>query len=235
MNYMRTLVVDDEPSSRKGLIRLLEGFEKIKIVGEAHNVQSLSETLYQLKPDLVFLDIMLRNANSLDLIMEGDFNAKFVITTAYPQHALKGYECNVLDYLLKPISEERLKRAVDKAFMHFNVLKSATDGMFLKSDGKYFKCLWNEILFIKAMENYVIVHTRFQKLVCKSTMSSLLESLPPDLFLQVHKSYIINISCVNIVEKLNVVILDNTIPISRDRKQDVYQKLFSKNHPALLG
>jgi len=234
MKIIRTLIVDDEPVSRKGLIRMLKDIPGILVVGEAHSSESFVEALEALKPDLVFLDIMLKHVNSLDILIELSHNSRFIITTAYPQHALRGYEYNVIDYLMKPVSDERLRKAVEKALVHFEHQKPVSDSVFLKADGKFYKFDLDEILFIKGMENYVVVHTENQKLVCKTTMSSMMNMLPSGRFLQVHRSYIVNTKVVSVVEKLNLMIKDHVIPISRDRKHSVYERLFNGQLPVFF-
>lgn len=234
MKEIRTLVVDDEPVSRKGLIKMLEEFSGIRIIAEAHSSDSFIESLERLKPDLVFLDIMLKHVNSLDILLDLSHSTRYIITTAYPQHALRSYECHVIDYLMKPISADRLRKAVEKAQTNFQMQRPENDSIFLKADGKYYKFEIDEILFIKGMENYVVVHTESQKLVCKTTMSSMIEMLPANKFLQVHRSYIVNTKVVSVVEKLNLMIKDHIIPISRERKNNVYQRLFNGQFPALF-
>jgi DNA-binding LytR/AlgR family response regulator len=213
---------------------MLKEIPGILVVGEAHSSDTFVEALEKLKPDLVFLDIMLKHVNSLDILMDLSHTTQYIITTAYPQHALRGYECNVIDYLMKPVSEERLRKAVEKAIVQHHSQKPVNESVFLKADGKFYKFELDEILFIKGMENYVVVHTEMQKLVCKTTMSSMINMLPSNRFLQVHRSYIVNTNVVSVVEKLNLMIKDHVIPISRERKQTVYQRLFNGQLPVFF-
>ncbi len=227
MKTLRTIVVDDEPVSRHGLINMLNNYPLIENCGTAYSAETFTKAMQEHKPDLVFLDIMLRDRNSLDIIAGIDDNVQYIITTAYGQHALRGYELRVIDYLMKPISHERLSVAIERAWLVCNSLSTVNDSLFLRSEGKYHRFCTDEILFIQGMENYVVIQTESKRHVCKMTMTYIRQLLPHQ-FMQVHKSYIINTGKVEALDKLSVYIKTFVLPISRDKKQDVYKVLLGQ-------
>lgn len=225
MKTLRTIVVDDEPASRKGLVKLLQAFTRIKVVGEAHDAGTFVKCMQDMKPDLVFLDIMLRDTNSLDVMHGMDFDALFVMTTAYGQHALRSYDIRAIDYLMKPLAPERIASAIERAVNIASASVHTSADLFLKADGRYHKFRTGDILFIQGMENYVVVQTVAGRLVCKMTMTGIRHLLPENTFMQVHKSYIVNLSKVDALEKQNIYLQSHVLPISREKKQEVYRKL----------
>lgn len=229
MRTLRTLVVDDEPISKDGLIRMLNDFPIIETVGTAFSIEDFVNQVYKLKPDLVFLDIMLRDSNSLEILRNIETEAKFIITTAYGEHALKGYELNVVDYLMKPITIERLSIAIERASLICNTANAFNDTLFLRSEGRYHRFNASEILFVQGMENYVIVQTETGKYVCRLTMTYIKQLLPVQQFIYAHRSYIINTEKVDAIEKLSVYIKTFVLPISRDKKQEVYKILLGND------
>jgi len=225
LGAMRTLIVDDEPSARNGMKRILSSYSMIKIVGEAHNAKTLIHNIEHYEPDLVLLDIMLRDTNSLDVMDSMTAPPLLIITTAYDSHALKGFDHNALDYLLKPISEQRLHSAINRAYTLFSSTKETSDTLFIKSEGRYVRFEKKNILFIKGLQNYVIIHTTNGKHVCKTTLKTIMKLLGDNDFTQIHKSYIVNLKKIDGFEKQIIYINDSELPIGKTMKEKTYKLL----------
>ena len=154
-----------------------------------------------------------------------------IFTTAYPQYALESYEVNALDYLVKPISFDRFLKAAFKAREFYEVRESnrvtgTEQGyFFIKADQKLVKVNYNEILFVEAMQNYIIIHTAAKKLITYLTFRAIEDYLPPDRFLKVHKSYIIAMDKIDSIEGTDIRIGTHYIPISRNLKDEVMERL----------
>jgi DNA-binding LytR/AlgR family response regulator len=154
-----------------------------------------------------------------------------IFTTAYPQYALEGFEVNALDYLVKPISFERFLKSVLKAKEYYEVRETNSreagrdDYFFIKADNKLVKIFYDEILYAEALQNYVTIHTESKKYMTYLTFKAVEDYLPADKFLKVHKSYIVAASRISAIEGNDIRIGDQHIPISRNQKEEVMEKL----------
>lgn len=218
------IITDDEPLARKGLREYVEDVDFLLLIGECENAMQLNTMLKSTLPDLLFLDIEMPRMSGLDLLSTLQNPPKVIITSAYEQYALKGYEFDVVDYLLKPISFERFLKAVNKVHDQIEKeLKSETDGyVFVKSDKQLIKILLKDILFIESLENYVIIYTESSKEIIYVTLKHIAESLPCDVFLQVHRSYIVNTVQVKAIEGNMLKIGTHNIPVARNLREKVY-------------
>jgi DNA-binding LytR/AlgR family response regulator len=223
------IITDDEPIARKGLQGYVEKIPFLHLIDVCEDAVQLNNKLQDKKPDLLFLDIEMPYLNGIDFLKSQADPPKVIFTSAYENYALQGYELDVLDYLLKPISFERFLKATNKAAEYFKSINSLQqDHFFIKVDGRLDKVLFAEILFIEALENYVAVYTRDKKLITHSTLKSMQQSLPEN-FIQPHKSYIININQVTAVEG-NLLHCDNyRVPVSKYQKEEVMEKILSRN------
>lgn len=157
-----------------------------------------------------------------------------IFTTAFPQFALDGFELNALDYLVKPISFDRFLKAALKAKEYYEVRQKnetgettaePSDHFFIKADNRLVKVSFGDILFIEALQNYVVVHTQDKKFITYLTFKSVEEYLPPVQFIKVHKSYIVSASKIDSIEGNDIRIGQHHIPISRNLKDEVMDKL----------
>lgn len=220
------LITDDEPIARAGLRNYIEKIDFLTLVAECEDAVSLNNQLHLQPVDLVFLDIEMPYISGIDLLQSLAHPPKVIFTTAYEQYAIKGYELDVLDYLLKPISFDRFLKSANKARDYFykKETSSGTDEFFIKSDGKYLKLQWNEILLLEGMENYICIHTSTQKHLVHMTMKQVLEQLP-DQFIQVHKSSIINMNKISGIEGNLIQLQDLEVSVSRSLKETVLEKI----------
>jgi DNA-binding LytR/AlgR family response regulator len=153
---------------------------------------------------------------------------KVIIVSAYEQYALKGYEFDVVDYLLKPVSFDRFLKSVNRIHDLLQTeQKKDNDYIFVKSDKQLKKILFKDILFIESMENYVIIQTASSKEVVYTTLKQLYESLPQDIFQQIHRSFIVNTNRVNAIDGNQLNIDSYIIPVARNFRDEIYKLILN--------
>jgi DNA-binding LytR/AlgR family response regulator len=224
---IKCIITDDEPMARKGLQGYIEKIDFLELAGVCEDAIQLNSLLKQQPADLLFLDIEMPYVTGIDFLKNTPNAPKVIFTTAYEQYAIKGYELDVLDYLLKPISFERFLKAANKAYDYFSsVTSNAGNYLFIKTDNKLEKVNLQELLFVEAMENYVALYTADKKLVTHSTLKALQEKLPPAQFIQPHKSYVVNIQCIQSIEG-NMLHVGSKyqIPISKYQKDEIMERI----------
>ncbi|HEY8893170.1 MAG TPA: LytTR family DNA-binding domain-containing protein [Niastella sp.] len=224
---IKCVITDDEPIARKGLQGYIEKIDFLQLVGVCEDAIQLNSLLKQQPADLLFLDIEMPYVTGIDFLRNTPQAPKVIFTTAYEQYAIKGYELDVLDYLLKPISFERFLKAANKAYDYFSGSTAKEAGyLFIKTDNKLEKVNLNELLFVEAMENYVALYTADKKLITHSTLKALQEKLPSAQFIQPHKSYLVNIQCIQSIEG-NILHLGSKyqVPISKYQKDEVMERI----------
>ena len=232
------IVIDDEPLARKGIKEYIGEVDFLNFIGEFESPLKATSLLNTPGVHLIFLDIQMPKITGLDFFKTLNNPAPVIFTTAYPQFALDGFDLNALDYLVKPISLERFLKAVLKAkeFYYLRLKnqneggkENYTDHVFIKVDGKLVKILFENILFVEALQNYVAVHTKDKKYVSYLTLQSIAEFLPADIFIKTHKSFIVAINKVESIDGNNVQIANHLIPVSRVLKEEVMDKLLGKD------
>jgi two-component system LytT family response regulator len=197
-----TIIVDDERLAREGLKSLLLKIPDIQIVAEAENVDEALDLIEKLKPQLVFLDIQMPEKSGFDLLEELIETPAIIFTTAYDEYALKAFEVNALDYLLKPIEQDRLNDAISKIKKQIEDLKVDRlrskllphEKVFLRDGDKCWYISLNEIRLIESAGNYAKIHfDKFQPLIHR-TLNSLDERLSDDTFFRANRQQIINLN-----------------------------------------
>ncbi len=229
------IIIDDEPLARKGLKEYIADVDFLHLVGEFDNALKATEPLSRGEVHLLFLDIQMPKISGLDFLKTLQHSPPVIFTTAFPQFALDGFELNALDYLVKPISFDRFLKAVLRAKEYYEIrevnatdagqVRSAIDYFFIKADNKLVKIRFDEILFIEALQNYVVIHTNEKKYITYLTFKSVEEYLSASLFIKVHKSYIVAAGKIDSIEGNNIRIGTHHIPISRNLKEEVMDKL----------
>jgi len=222
------IITDDEPIARKGLQGYIGKIDFLELRGVCEDAIQLNNLLKQAPVDLLFLDIEMPYVSGIEFLTNTVSPPKVIFTTAYERYAIKGYELDVLDYLLKPISFERFMKAANKAYEFFNSNhEPATQYLFVKTDSKLEKVNFAEILFVEAMENYVGIYLAGKKLIIHSTLKALQEKLPVQDFLQPHKSYLINLNHINSIEGNMLHIGEYQVPISKYQKEEVMERILN--------
>ncbi|WP_316818171.1 LytTR family DNA-binding domain-containing protein [Pedobacter nyackensis] len=221
---IKCIITDDEPVARKGIRQYIEKIEFLTLVEECEDALQLNSVLKSVQPDLLFLDIEMPHLTGLDFLANLTNPPRVIIISAHAEYALTGYELNVVDYLLKPVSFQRFLKAVNKVHAAMEVESSSgkEEYIFVKSNKQLRKIFIRDILFIESLENYIVIHTPESKDIVNMRLKSISNSLPVSLFLQVHRSFIINISHIKAVEYHQVIVGNHKIPIARALQEKVY-------------
>ncbi len=229
------VIIDDEPLARKGLREYIVDIDFLHLVGEYDNPLKATEMISSGEVQLLFLDIQMPKITGLDFMKTLQRPVPVIFTTAFPQFALDGFELNALDYLVKPISFDRFLKAALKAKEYYEVRQKndvaktpaagASDYFFIKADNKLVKISFYDILFIEALQNYVVVHTEEKKFITYLTFKSVEEYLPSTQFIKVHKSFIVSATKIDSIEANDIRIGTHHIPISRNLKEEVMEKV----------
>jgi DNA-binding LytR/AlgR family response regulator len=229
------IIIDDEPLARKGLEEYVQDTELLQLQGTFDNALKATDILMTGKIELLLLDIQMPKITGLEFLKTLANPPLTILTTAYPEYALQAFELNVLDYLLKPFSFERFLKAVMKAksFLEtvqqpsaLTTIENAADAyFFLKTENKLVKIAYEEVLFVEALQNYVAVHTKGKKYLSYLTIKSVEEQLPAHRFIKIHKSYLVAADKVESIEGNEIKIGPHQIPISRNNKEEVLEKI----------
>jgi len=223
---LNCIIIDDEPLARKGVREYIGDTDFLNLAGEYDTPLKLIDQADLSEVQLIFLDIQMPKLTGLDFLKNLRNPPLVILTTAYPQYALEGFELNVLDYLLKPISFQRFLKAVEKARAFYSARQpEGVDHIFVKTGQLLKKIVYDDILFVEALENYVAIHTKDKKWVAWLTFKSLEDNLPAGRFLKVHKSYIIQLSKVDGIEGNDILIGAHAIPVSRANRDEIMRRI----------
>jgi len=233
---MRYLILDDEHIAHKIIMEYCEMLPHMKLQKNCYNALEALEYLNSHQVDLIFLDINMPKLKGFEFLKTLSAPPKVIVTTAYSEFALEGYALNVTDYLLKPFSFERFLKAVNKVTgtnttsNHVSVEEKDTTPkrIFLRQNKSYVQIEVDTILLIEASGNYTKIVCKDEVITIREKISDVLESLPSDNFIQVHKSYIVAIKHINKVEGNRIHIQDHTIPIGKLYKVNLI-KILNKN------
>lgn len=228
---LRCIIVDDEPLARQGLAEDIAAIDFMEVTGIAESALQAMELLAKLSPDLIFLDIEMPKLNGFDLLYSLEKPPLVILTTAYSHYAPQSYDAGVIDYLLKPISFDRLLKACNKARDFYK--QQITGGIspeyfFVKSNGRYEKIFISELLFIEAADNYIFLNTAGKKYLVYRTLKSMEEYLPAARFIKVHKSFIVAFDKVDVFEGNQLHIGRHNIPVSRNFREALVARMGAK-------
>ncbi|MVM31619.1 response regulator [Spirosoma sp. HMF4905] len=226
------IITDDEPLAREGLANYVREVDFLHLTGTCENPLELMALLDKQPVDLIFLDIQMPKMNGIDFLKIVQNPPMVIITTAYPSFALEGFQLNVLDYLLKPITFDRFVKSANKAKDYHQLLtkssstspqkvESEDDSFFIKCGNKYEKLYFEDILFIEGMQNYVTIFTNKGKYITLLNLKSLEQNLTSHAFLRVHKSYLVSTNKIDSIEGNEIFIQSHRIPISRNYREQV--------------
>lgn len=231
--FINCVAIDDEPLARECIANYVREIDFLTLVGSGNNPIALSQILDENQVDLIFLDIQMPIMNGIDYLKSTSSKPMVIITTAFPSYALEGYQLEVLDYLLKPITFNRFFQAVTKA-KAYHLLRQpqaiedkTEDSFFIKCDHKYEKIYFEEILFVQAMQNYVSIHTNKRKYMTLLYLKNVEQNLDSQRFIRVHKSYIVSIDKIETIEDNELIIQSFRIPVSRNYKEEVLKKVLT--------
>lgn len=225
MSSIRCLIIDDEELARGLIASYIAKLNTLELVGEFDNPIEALDLLKTTPIDLIFLDIQMPDLKGTDFAKMIPDSTAVIFTTAYSEYALKGFELNALDYLLKPISFERFLQAVNK-FKPKQPLTQET--ITVKSGYDLYKIQFDDILYIESANEYVIFHTNYKKIMSYQTLKSTLAQLPDALFMRVHRSFVVNTKKITALKGRELFILNHKsgIPVSERYLQQVKEALF---------
>ena len=235
MTY-RCLIVDDEPLASNIIKRHFSEIDHYEVVATANNATAAYNILKEISIDLIILDINMPGISGIEFVRAMDQTApEIIISTAYRDYALEGYELNVLDYLLKPYSFERFFKAVSKfqSQTHSNgnghpKSEEVQDEIYLKSDKKMIRVKLDDIIFVESLKDYIRVKTSTQEVISHQKISYMEERLPESKFLRIHRSFIISLDKINAFSATVVELQGHNIPIGRNYKNTTLEILKSK-------
>jgi DNA-binding LytR/AlgR family response regulator len=237
---IRSIIVDDEPLALDVLEALLSNMPNIELVARCENAFEANAVLQKEKIDLMFLDIQMPQLSGLEFLKSLSNPPAVIFTTAFPQYAVDGFELDAVDYLLKPISMERIMKAVNKVsekLSHASPLSDeeivSTDTFFfVKADKKLVKVNFDEILYIEGLKDYVIIRTEGTRVITLQTMKSLEEKLPDVKFQRIHRSFIVNMDKIialdgNVVELMEKGQVKH-LPIGKNYRDELMNSINNK-------
>lgn len=226
MKRIKCIVVDDEPLAVSLLGSYVEKIPFFELVFSTENPILALEYIQKNDADLIFLDIQMPELSGINFMKIVGDKLKYILTTAYSEYALEGYEHNVIDYLLKPISFDRFQKSALKAQERFPTNEtSANSYFFVKSSGQQHKINFDEILYVESIKDYVNIKTDNQEYIVLDTLKSLENQLPEN-FARVHKSFILNLDKIEKIDVRNVFLNSGKeIPIGETYKSEFFQKL----------
>ncbi len=223
-NKLKCVVVDDEPMAREILEIYIAKTPKLDLIASCKNAAEAIFLLQDNEVDVFFLDINMPEITGLSLAKIINQKSQIIFTTAYREYAIDGFNLNVVDYLLKPISFDRFLQAVQKVAQS-EITEINTDFMFVRSDRKMVKIDFNTILYIESLSDYVKIFTSEKTIVVRETITSLEEKLPVKKFIRIHRSFIISLQNITSYTNEFIEINQKALPISRSYKESVLQKL----------
>jgi len=223
---MRAIIIDDEPIARKGIQLLADQIPDVDIIGSYPNPLIAQEAITKEKDlDILFLDVEMPGITGIEFLKVMPPKCYVILTTAYQQYAIEAFELDVIDYLLKPVSLDRFVKAVNKV-RELQSLQSyeaevndKDDFVYIKSDRKFVKLALAEILFIKGMKDYVIIHTTGEKYMTAMNVGTFYSHLDHDQFARVSKSYIINAAYIDNIDIDLINLAGHEIPLGRTYKE----------------
>jgi len=229
---MNCIIVDDEPLALNLLEDNIKKIPFLKLIKKCKNVTEALKIYNEEKIDLIFLDIEMPDISGIQFLKSLKNKPMVIFITAYEKYALEGFDLDVLDYLLKPVSFDRFLKAVNKANEYFNFINTKSspqenqgiyhDYIFVKSDHKIIKINTNDILYVEGLKDYVKIYSGGRPIFTLLSLKFLEEKLSPEKFIRVHRSYIISISKIEYIGKSKVNIADASIPISNFYREKLF-------------
>lgn len=230
MNLIKSIAIDDEPLALEVIKRFAEKTPDLELLQTFRNPLDAVAYIREAPVDLIFLDIHMPDLNGLEMLQSLSAPPMIVFTTAHAEYALASYDFDAVDYLLKPIMFDRFLKAVNKVHKQMAALEE--DGgeeegedahkefVFIKSDTRFFKVNYSDILYIEGMRDYIALHTHQQRILTLMSMTNMLKKLPALGFKRIHKSYIVGVAHISLVQNNKVKVGETELPISNTYKED---------------
>jgi DNA-binding LytR/AlgR family response regulator len=234
---IRCIAIDDEPLALRQIADYIKRTPFLELTGQSESALQAIKMMEELPVDLLFVDINMPDLSGMDFVKALDNPPKIVFVTAYSEHALEGFRVDAIDYLLKPISYVEFLKSANKVKSWFDnnlrksdEVKSNKEFLFIKSDYKILRINFEDIKYIEGMSEYIKIHLSNSKPVMTLlSMKSIEEKLPSDRFMRVHRSYIVNLTKISVIERNRIVFDEKVyIPVSEQYKSK-FQDYLDKN------
>lgn len=230
---MTCLIIDDEILAQDVIEHYVSRMDNLELRGKCNNALEAFSVMSKQEVDLIFLDIQMPEISGLEFIKLLKNPPKIILTTAYTEYALDGYELNVVDYLLKPVSFERFLKAVDKVQVLLQPAVAdkmpaalTAQDIFVKSEGKLIRINTADIRYVEGLKNYLLIHTGHKKIIVHGTMSNMEEELKAfQHFIRIHKSYLVNKNCIAEIVGNMIKVDQDELPIGGVYKNDLLKLL----------
>ena len=228
------IIVDDEKIAREIIANHLSKMDRIEVIASCANAIEAFNTINSNQIDLVFLDINMPDISGLSFAKSINKDIKVIFTTAYREYAIDGFNLEAVDYLLKPISYERLYKSLNKYFEVYlkderlqnnDPLIKENNYIFVKADRKMVKIDFSEIMYVESLSDYIQIHTTNNTITARETISNIEAKLPATDFLRIHRSFIVSINHIKSYTNEFIEVNKKALPISRSYKQNVLGKL----------
>src|SRR5215471_3709342 len=205
MKKIRCIIVDDEPVARKILREFVEQLSFLELAGEFENAIRTKAFLQTDTADIMFLDIEMPKLSGLEFLKKTSVKPLVILTTAFPEYALEGYELDIIDYLLKPVAFSRFTKAVQKAREYIDLRNASGTAIqsgyfFVRSEKRIEKIELQDILYIESLGNYVNIYTEEKKIIAYLTLKGIEAQLPAHEFIKIHQSFLVSCSRINAIE-----------------------------------
>lgn len=234
---LRTIAIDDEPLALRLVSDYVSKTPFLELVGAFDNPLDAVDFLSSNGADLIFVDIQMPDLTGIEFARSLESAPKIIFTTAYEKYALEGFKLNAIDYLLKPFSYEEFLKAAQKARKQTELengipqsIEANNQFLFLKSEYKIRRINFNDILYIEGLKDYIKVYTvgEDKPVLSLSSMKALEQKLPEDKFMRVHRSFIVNLERIEVIERSRIIFGKTYIPVS-DQYKDKFQEYLDKN------
>ena len=225
MDCLKCLIIDDEPIAREGIKEYISEIDFLDCVAECKNAIEAINVLQSRHIDLMFLDIQMPKVSGLEFYKNLINPPLAIIITAYQEYAIEGYEMDIVDYLLKPASFTRFIKAVNKARSVHSYMRSGNKSnskfFFVKCNQKIEKIIFNDIVYVESLSNYVVIHTKTKKHITYLTFKSIEEYLPTDKFIRIHRGYIVAMQAITAIDGNELILGQKSLPIGKSFKEEV--------------
>lgn len=234
---IRCMAVDDEPLALELISEYIEQTPELELIGTSLDPAGVKHAVLDLGIDLLFLDVQMPGMTGIEVVKQIHGSCDIILTTAFPQYALDGFELEVTDYLLKPIAYDRFSRAIQKILDRKKLeiraeaeteVDAEPDHFFVKTDLKMQRIDFDEVLYVEGLKDYISIYTYSGRVVTLQAMKRMDEFLPTKRFMRVHRSYIVAIDKIQQIEKNRIVIEGQEIPIGETYKE-AFQKKFQSS------
>ena len=229
---MNCIIIDDEPLAREAIEILVKDTSQLNLLGMFNNALAASKFMEENPVDLIFLDIQMPGITGIEFARNISKRSLVIFTTAYSEYAVDSYEVDAIDYLIKPIDPERFHKAVNKAIAYHSLLLKEekenieagnTEYFFVKSERRYFKINYKDILFIEGLKDYVIIQLDEQRVITRMNLKNIFELLPKHDFLRVNKSYIVNTKHIDSFDNNDIFIKTHEIAIGNTYRDAIFE------------